>query len=44
MGLDLLDRVIDKMIREIAFETYKINEDARKMTGIIIFRALRLER
>jgi len=44
VGLDLLDRVIDKMVREIALETHKINEDARKMAGIIIFRALRLER
>jgi len=44
VGLDLLDRVVEAMVREIAFEGYKINEDARKMTGVIIFRALRLER
>jgi len=32
------------MIRELAFDMHKIHEDAKKLSGTIIFRALRIER
>jgi len=44
VGTDLLDRVVEAMIRELAFEMYKISDDARKLAGTIIFRSLRIER
>ena len=39
-----MDEVVDSMIRELAYEMYKINDNARNLASTIIFRALRIER
>jgi len=44
MGSDLIDALVASMCREIAFETYKINENAKAMSIMVIMKALRIER
>lgn len=41
---DILERVQMRMIREVAIETYKLNENAKNTALNIIMRALRTER
>jgi hypothetical protein len=40
----MIDNLIAKICREVSFETYKINENAKTLSIIVVMKALRIER
>jgi hypothetical protein len=40
----MIDRIIEDLCREVAFETYKINESAKTLSIIVVMKALKIER
>jgi hypothetical protein len=40
----MVDRIIEDLCKEVAFETYKINESAKTLSIIVVMKALKIER
>lgn len=44
IGSEFVEKFVEIICREIAFETYKINENAKNLSILVIMKALKIER